>query len=200
MIFNLINTQAAIDEVNNKLKNYLPLSGGTLTGRIYGSEGGQFALNGNMYINCEGYSDWITNILNKCVFVDGRNRAIDNVSDLNNFRTGISLFSDTVANLPTKAWYLVIAGGESNSTIQLAVEFWTGRLLWRYCAGGIWGSWNTASPQYELPVGSIVLGGANMTFSYGTWSCNFMATLDTKNLQGATVAGGTTYYLWERTA
>lgn len=46
---------------STELANYLPLSGGTLTGHIFGSGGGQFLTDGNVYINNLG---WLSDIIN----------------------------------------------------------------------------------------------------------------------------------------
>ena len=48
----------------DNLANYLPLTGGTMSGTIYGSRGGEFSDDGNSYINTGGYKNWLTNILN----------------------------------------------------------------------------------------------------------------------------------------
>ena len=53
-----------ISALNDGLKNYLPLSGGTMTASIFGSVGGQFAIDGNVYIKGNGYDGWLTNYLN----------------------------------------------------------------------------------------------------------------------------------------
>lgn len=44
--------------------NYLPVSGGTITGNISTNGGATFATDGNVYLNSNGYKDWLTNILN----------------------------------------------------------------------------------------------------------------------------------------
>ena len=44
--------------------NYLPLSGGTMSGNISTNGGATFATDGNVYLNSNGYKDWLTNILN----------------------------------------------------------------------------------------------------------------------------------------
>lgn len=45
-------------------KTFITSDGGTIYDRIYGSAGGQFGTDGNVYINGHGYADWLTNILN----------------------------------------------------------------------------------------------------------------------------------------
>lgn len=50
--------------LNDGLKNYLPLSGGKITASIFGSVGGQFAIDGNVYIKGNGYDGWLTTYLN----------------------------------------------------------------------------------------------------------------------------------------
>lgn len=44
--------------------DYIPLSGGTITGNISTNGGATFATDGNVYLNSNGYKDWLTNILN----------------------------------------------------------------------------------------------------------------------------------------
>ena len=50
--------------LNDGLKKYLPLSGGKITASIFGSSGGQFAVDGNVYIKGNGYDGWLTDYLN----------------------------------------------------------------------------------------------------------------------------------------
>ena len=58
---------------------------------------------------------------------------INPVNDLNNFY-GIGLFSDsnTVSNMPTNSWYMVISAGDDGSTVQLAVSLWDGSIYYRH--------------------------------------------------------------------
>lgn len=53
-----------ISALNDGLKNYLPLSGGKITASIFGSAGGQFAVDGNVYIKGNRYDGWLTDYLN----------------------------------------------------------------------------------------------------------------------------------------
>lgn len=46
------------------LNDYLPKSGGTMSGVIYGNNGGQFAPDGNVWLKQGGYDNWLSNILN----------------------------------------------------------------------------------------------------------------------------------------
>lgn len=50
-------------EVDNKVNSKLSTSGGTITGIINASNGGKFALDGNVYVKCNGYDGWLTAIL-----------------------------------------------------------------------------------------------------------------------------------------
>ncbi len=47
---------------------------------------------------------------------------------------GIGLFSDsnTVSNMPTNSWYMVISAGDDGSTVQLAVRLWDGSIYYRH--------------------------------------------------------------------
>lgn len=50
--------------LSNAVNKKLDKSGGTVTGDIVGGSGGRLGPDGNVYINCHGYSDYLTNILN----------------------------------------------------------------------------------------------------------------------------------------
>lgn len=52
--------------LNSNFANYIPLSGGTITGNITTNLGASFATDGNVFMNSNGYGDWLTNILNNC--------------------------------------------------------------------------------------------------------------------------------------
>ena len=52
-----------ISTLNDNLNNYLPLSGGTITGSISGKGGGVFAYDGNVYLKCDGYDGWLSTII-----------------------------------------------------------------------------------------------------------------------------------------
>lgn len=52
-----------ISTLNDNLDNYLPLSGGTITGYISGKGGGVFAYDGNVYLKCDGYDGWLSTII-----------------------------------------------------------------------------------------------------------------------------------------
>lgn len=45
------------------LKEYLPISGGTMSGNIQGNSGGAFAVDGNILMNTPEWKDWLSNIL-----------------------------------------------------------------------------------------------------------------------------------------
>lgn len=59
----LTEIENELDELNSNLDNYLPLSGGTITGAIQGNAGGFFEADGNVFIKAGGYQDWLSNIL-----------------------------------------------------------------------------------------------------------------------------------------
>lgn len=48
----------------NSWRNVLTTAGGTITGNISTNGGATFATDGNVYLNSNGYKDWLTNILN----------------------------------------------------------------------------------------------------------------------------------------
>lgn len=54
----------AISTLNSNLSNYLPLSGGTITGNINGNLGGIFSPDGNVYLKTDGFDGWISTTLN----------------------------------------------------------------------------------------------------------------------------------------
>lgn len=53
----------SLSAINDNLNNYLPLSGGTITGSISGKGGGIFAYDGNVYLKCDGYDGWLSSII-----------------------------------------------------------------------------------------------------------------------------------------
>ena len=67
---------------------------------------------------------------------------INPVNDLNNFY-GIGLFSDgnTVSNMPTNSWYMVISAGDDCSTVQLAVNLWDGAIYSRNRSACKYNNW-----------------------------------------------------------
>lgn len=131
----------AISLQNTNLEKKLSLTGGTITGEILGSSGGHWHPNGNSYINAGGYKDWLTNILDKTVMTDGSHTVVNPVSDLNNFYTGIGIFS-IGTNLPSENWYMIISSGTAETRIQIATELFNGTQYHRYCAAGTWSDWN----------------------------------------------------------
>ena len=60
---NIAASAAAVKTLNDNLDNYLPLSGGTITGCISGKGGGVFAYDGNVYLKCDGYDGWLSTII-----------------------------------------------------------------------------------------------------------------------------------------
>lgn len=131
----------ALSSQNTNLANKLSLTGGTMTGEIKGTSGGRWNPNGNTYINAGGYNDWLTEILNKTLMTDGSHAVVDPVDDLNNFYTGIAIFS-TCANLPGSSWFMVISSGVEGTRVQTAIELFNGTQYHRYCAAGEWSDWN----------------------------------------------------------
>ena len=100
--------------------------------------------------------------------VDGFTQRIDVVTDVNNFYTGIGVFSGAVANLPTEEWWLVISGGAVGTTTQVAFSLFNNMpVQTRNCAAGTWGAWgphNTGSIIIDTDPGV----GATVDYPDGT--------------------------------
>lgn len=112
-----------------------------MTGSWYGNGGAEFATDGNIYSE-KLYGGWLSNVFGNFLNKLGTDVIIDPVSDLNNFGTGIALFSDSTANLPSSTWYLVIAGGGNGTNVQVAYELYNHcQSYHRYCVGGAWSIW-----------------------------------------------------------
>lgn len=91
--------------------------------------------------------------------LDGSAVNINPVNDLNKFSTGIAIFSDSVANKPGDGWWLVIAGGQANSTAsQIAFDLLQNKgPRQRRCASGTWYAWDDAKSN------SLPLTGGTLT-------------------------------------
>lgn len=155
-----------IGKLNTDLANYLPLSGGTMKNTILGSAGGEFTTEGNVYINCHGYANYLTNILDGLLAKDGQHSCINPTSDLNSFYNGIGLFSSGTLNLPESDWFLVVAGGTVGTVTQMAFNLWTGFKWSRYCAASSWSAWNGHHVMSTEPYNGIYRLG-NMGYDNG---------------------------------
>ena len=63
------------------------------------------------------------------------------VANLNDFYTGIALFSDGVVNMPTSGWFLVISAGTSTIRMQIAWHLNTGKKYFRNAIDGVMNAW-----------------------------------------------------------
>ena len=89
---------------------------------------------------------------------DGSNGWVNSVADLNTFYTGITL-TNSSENMPDDDWWLVLAGGASGTTVQLAYNLWASRVpRIRYCAAGVWSEWYDINKEY-LPLSGGTLSG-----------------------------------------
>lgn len=159
-----------------------------MTGSIAGNNGGCFATDGNVYSPLWG--GWLSNTLGRFLDVNGSDVIINPVSDLNNFGTGIALFGDSTANLPSSTWYLVIAGGGNGTNVQVAYELWNHRLTYhRYCAGGTWSEWVLTSgcismyknaASWFLPYGNIAVFRKEDDSDYGEVQASTFTKLSSK--------------------
>ena len=102
-------------------------------------------------------SELSTNI-NKFYKIDGSKTVVNPVSDINNFYTGIGLFSGSTLNLPTENWWFILSSGDSGTTTQIAFNLWHSNVpKIRYCAASNWGEWmniNKLSDTYNSSVSS----------------------------------------------
>lgn len=110
--------------------------------------------------------------------VDGSRSTLNQVSDLNNFLTGIGLFSGEIINTPDADFWLIVAGGLHGTVVQLAIDLWNIKpMKMRYCGAGEWSIWidaNVGLANY-LPLNAGVT-------SYVNGDVRFNA--------GVTIAGG----------
>ena len=103
--------------------------------------------------------------LSDCVLLDGSNGATNVVTDVNNFRTGIGLFSaeSGILNLPGTGWWLIISGGKDGTQTQLGYHlFGQNTPRRRYCAAGTWGSWEPLNKDYLLKTGGTLTGNVQV--------------------------------------
>ena len=91
---------------------------------------------------------------------DGKRPTLNQVSDLNEFLTGIGLFNDGALNVPESGFWLIIAGGLHGTVTQLAIDLWNSKpMKVRRCASGTWKPWEDAS------TGCLPLDGGTITGS-----------------------------------
>lgn len=91
---------------------------------------------------------------------DGSNGWVNSVADLNTFYTGITLTNSSL-NTPTGdgEWWLVIAGGATGTTTQIAYSLF-GVIVpkFRYCAASVWSEWYDLNKEYLPLTGGTVNG------------------------------------------
>lgn len=118
------------------LSNYLPISGGTLSGNLQGKDGGAFATNGNILMKVGDWTDWLSNILtninNDIVSRQGVSVFVQKPSDwLGNGFSFTQVSQSSGADLtyaPPRsedgkglAWWNVITFGAINRCVQIAI-------------------------------------------------------------------------------
>lgn len=97
------------------------------------------------------------------LFGNGATVRFNPVADLNDFHTGIGLFSESIANIPESTWWLVISGGDASTQMQIASSFFNDKpVKERYCTGGVWGSWNNISTGHLALTGGDLNGSVRM--------------------------------------
>lgn len=115
-------------------------------------------------------SGFITSVpLSDYLRLDGSQSNLNPVSDLNNFYTGIGLFTSSVSNIPPmeNSWeaFVVFTSGKisSGSAGQVAVNIFNGKIYYRRYGGDIggWGSWSNCSGGDSgfIPVTSFNISG-----------------------------------------
>lgn len=78
----------------------------------------------------------------RALALNGGSDTINQVSDLNNFRSGIGLFGATIANNPFGDWCLVITGGTVGTITQIAFSLYNEHSAKvRYCGANVWYDW-----------------------------------------------------------
>ena len=121
--------------------------------------------NGGLYINSdtteEDKEEATTALKNLSALVQsGANAFVNPVSDLNNFQTGIGLFTDKTANIPSgDTWWSVFSSGAKSLGTVLQIAFSLNKLIikWRSMRAGGWIDWQDSG---YLPLdGSVSMSG-----------------------------------------
>ncbi len=73
---------------------------------------------------------------------DGSTYAVGNVPDLNNFFTGIALVESGTKNIPSSAWWLILAAGAATISTQIAFSHGLGKIWWRTGGKDGWSEWS----------------------------------------------------------
>lgn len=67
---------------------------------------------------------------------------INPVQNVNEFMSGVALFTATAINLPSEAAYLIVAGGNSTNAVQVAYDVANNNPpQFRNRTNGSWGTW-----------------------------------------------------------
>lgn len=84
----------------------------------------------------------VYNAYKNSLHLDGSSEAINTVSNLNSFSSGVVL-TNSASNRPGSDWYLVISGGTGHGGTckQIAINLWNHVKYMRYCSAGTWSSW-----------------------------------------------------------
>ena len=96
--------------------------------------------------------------------VQGTAQIYNPVSNLNDFYTGVGIFSAETVNNPSEAWWLVISAGILGTATQTAYTLFNDAPpKTRYCASGNWSSWNDINSSASLP--KVVVDNTTTTAS-----------------------------------
>lgn len=131
--------QTKIGTIDNMLPKANVLNNNTTTKAGFALDARQANPNvkGTMAASIAQINSNLANYLN----FDGSKQFWNPVLDINKFYTGIALFNETVTNLPTKSWYLVLSAGVSDTRVQIAWELWTSKQYFRHVVSGAIGAW-----------------------------------------------------------
>lgn len=94
-------------------------------------------VDGSLARQISALNDGLANYLH----LGGSDQFWNPVANLNDFYTGIALFSDGVVNMPTSGWFLVISAGTSTIRMQIAWHLNTGKKYFRNAIDGVMNAW-----------------------------------------------------------
>lgn len=144
---------------------------GTNVGAIQGITDSLTATSSNVALSAKGGNNLqgqINTLNSNLVKRNGSTSTINPVSDVNNFYSGIGLFSSSTANIPTADWWLIVSGGYDGTVVQTAYNLWNNSApKTRYCAAGVWSEWVDIKPPHSIVYKNFTLYYKSDTEMYG---------------------------------
>lgn len=156
-------------------KEYLPLTGGMMTGEMTGDKGGRYPTDGNVFINVSKYQDYISNIFTRIdtamgTFVAKKAFASPDLNDM--VISGFYRLQEGHKNAPSgigvDANYsqLIVAQGEGDTVAHIIINYNSGRMAIRagvpqsLGGNGTWTDWKRVLTNEDIYVsdGKLVIG------------------------------------------